>query len=81
MKIKVIGKEHREGTSKKTGNKYNANIVHYLSKARGLEGQCGKSAWLDPVMIHMEEIVVGGEYIIEFDDRGFVQEFYPAKVN
>lgn len=81
MKVKVTGKEHREGTSKKTGNAYNANIVHYLTKARGVEGQCGRSAWLDPGMIRMEEIVVGGEYIIEFDDRGYCQDFYPAKVN
>ena len=30
MKIKVIGKQHREGTSKK-GNKYNASIVYPVS--------------------------------------------------
>ena len=28
MKIKVIGKAHREGTGKKSGNAYNFNQVH-----------------------------------------------------
>lgn len=38
MKIKVIGKAHFEGTSKKTGNEYNFHQIHYIGKSRGVEG-------------------------------------------
>ncbi len=38
MKIKVIGKVHREGTSKRTGNSYNFNQVFYNGHDRSVEG-------------------------------------------
>lgn len=79
MKIMIIGKEHREGTSKKNGKEYNANIVHYLTRARGLEGQRGAEAWLDPAYFPLTDIIVGQEYIIDFDNRGYVQDFYPVE--
>ena len=38
MKIKVIGKAHLEGASKRTGKEYNFNQVHYTGPDRGVEG-------------------------------------------
>ena len=38
MKIKVIGKAHLSGTSKRTGKDYDFIQVHYNGKARGVEG-------------------------------------------
>lgn len=70
MKIRVEGKAHLEGTSKKTGNKYNFNQVHYLGKARGVEGFAAKTLSLDPVAYPIEDILVGAEYDVEFDERG-----------
>lgn len=49
MKIKVYGKAHMEGTSKKTGKPYNFNQIHYLSPARGVEGLAAQTLNLDPV--------------------------------
>ena len=47
MRIKVYGKAHLEGMAKKSGNPYNFNQVHYLGKARGVEGQAALTLALD----------------------------------
>ena len=47
MKIKVIGKAHREGVSKKSGNPYNFNQVHYNGPDRGVEGMAALTLNLD----------------------------------
>lgn len=75
MKIKVYGKAHMEGVSKKTGNPYNFNQVHYLGKARGVDGQAAMTLMLDPKDYPIGSIVVGEEYNVEFDNRGYVVEF------
>ena len=79
MIIKVMGKVHREGVSKRTGNPYNFNEIHYLGKSRGVEGQAALTATLDAFDYPYDRIMVGHEYNIEFDRTGFVVEFAPVK--
>lgn len=71
MKIKVYGKAHMEGVSKKTGNPYNFNQIHYLAPARGVEGLAAKTLMLDPMQFPIGSIMVGEVYDVEFDDRGY----------
>ena len=71
MKIKVLGKAHLEGTSKKTGRGYNFNQVHFLGPARGVEGQAAQTISLDPTMVPYTSIEVGALYEVEFDQHGF----------
>lgn len=79
MKIKVIGKAHMEGTSKKTGNPYNFHQIHYNAPSRGVEGVAAKTLNLDPSMAAYAAIQVGGEYNVEFDERGYVTAFEAVK--
>lgn len=79
MKIMVYGKAHLEGVSKKTGNPYNFNQVHYLGKARGVEGQAALTLSLDPANFPYNSIVIGKEYTVEFDNRGYPVEFSPVR--
>lgn len=79
MIIKVLGKVHREGVSKKNGRPFNFNEIHYLGKARGVEGQAALTATLDGFDYPYERIMVGNDYNIEFDKTGFVVEFAPVK--
>ena len=79
MRIKVYGKAHLEGVAKKSGNPYNFNQVHYLGKARGVEGQAALTLALDSFDYPIERIEVGREYDVEFDNRGYVVAFAPAK--
>lgn len=79
MKIKVIGKAHLEGTSKKTGKPYNFNQLHYVGKAQGVEGDAALTMSLDPAFYSYAAIIVGGEYDVEFGPRGHVISFTPCK--
>ena len=75
MKIKVIGKAHLEGKSRKTGRDYNFNQIHYLGSAFGVEGQAALTQSLDLAHYPYDSISIGAEYNIEFDNRGYVVTF------
>ena len=79
MRIKVYGKAHLEGVAKKTGNPYNFNQVHFLGKARGVEGLAAQTLALDPFDYPIDRIDVNREYDVEFDNRGYVVGFSPVK--
>ena len=78
MKIKVIGKAHLKGNSKKTGNDYDFIQVHYIGRARGVEGNAALTLSLDPRDYPFADVIVGGEYNVEFDNRGYIVEFLPV---
>lgn len=78
MKIKVIGKAHRAGTSKRTGNSYNFNQVHYNAPDRGVEGVAALTMNLDPGLISYDGIRIGGEYEVSFGPRGYIVAFEPV---
>ena len=78
MKIKVIGKAHREGVSKKSGNPYNFNQVHYTGPARGVEGLSAQTLSLDPQTYPYDSITLGIDYDAEFDNRGYLVDFRPV---
>lgn len=77
-RIKVIGKQHMEGTSKKTGQPYNFNTVHYNAPARGVDGLAAKTVNIDPAIYPLAQIAIGAEYVVEFDERGYCVGFEPA---
>jgi len=79
MKIKVIGKAHREGVAKKTGNPYNFNQVHYTGPDRGVEGLASLILNLDPSVIPYADIKLNANYDVEFNNRGYVVSFTPTK--
>ena len=78
MKIHVVGKLHLKGTSKKTGNPYDFIQVHYLGKAPGVEGNAALTLNLDPKDHPFDGIKVPGDYIADFDGKGFIVDFYPV---
>lgn len=79
MKIKVIGKAHMEGTSKRTGNNYNFNQIHYIGKSRGVEGDAALTCNLDPAFVAFGDIIIGSTYNLEFDGRGYPVAFEPVR--
>lgn len=78
MKIKVIGKAHLKGTSKKTGKDYDFIQVHYNGRARDVDGLAALTLSLDPREYPFADVVVGGDYNVEFDNRGYIVEFLPV---
>ena len=79
MKIKVIGKAHRFGTSKKTGKDYDFLQLHYIGKERGVEGDAALTVTLDSELYPYDKIVVGGEYNVEYGRGGYVVNFEPVR--
>ncbi len=77
MKIKVVGKDHLAGTSKKTGNPYDFIQVHYLGRSRGVEGDAALTVSLAPSVYPFEKIPVPCEAVLGFDGRGYPVEFTP----
>lgn len=78
MKVKVIGKAHLKGISKKTGNPYDFIQVHYNGRARGVDGLAALTLSLDPMDYPFADVIVGCEYNVEFDNRGYIVEFLPV---
>lgn len=71
MKIRVIGKAHLKGTSKRTGKPYDFIQAHYNGPARDVTGLAALTVNLDPAMVDFNSIIVPGDYNVEFDQRGY----------
>ena len=73
MKIKVIGKKRMVGTSKKTGNDSDFNVIYYIGREDDrVIGQHGCEVNLDPTLIPFNDIVVGSTYDFEFGPKNRV---------
>lgn len=72
MKIKVLGKAHLEGTSRKTGRPYNFNQLHFCGPAQGVEGVAAQTVSYDPSIFPLSRIEVGKTYELEVNLRGYV---------
>lgn len=70
MKIKVIGKEHVFGTSKKTGKKYDFIRLHCLVPQRGVDGEAAKVITVFPEIVDYDTIIVGKFCSVEVDFDG-----------
>lgn len=79
MKIEVIGKQHLNGTSRKTGKPYDFTVVHFNITQFGVEGLSACTLNIGNELIAYNDIHLGVEYIIEFDFHGRVVKVSPAK--
>lgn len=77
MKIRVIGKQHLQGVSKKTNKPYDFIQVHYTGRENGVEGLAAKTLMLEPKTYPIESITLGIDYNAEFNDRGYLAYFEP----
>lgn len=79
MKIKVYGKVHLSGTSKKTGNKYDFIQLHCTVPQRGVEGEAVKVISVSPDIVNYDAILVGKSCAVEVDFDGRVVSCVPEK--
>ena len=75
MKVKVIGKEKRAGTSRKTGNPFNFTMAHVIYPKTGVEGQSCETVWLPGEQYPLNTIQVGADYNIDRDSNGYLVAF------
>lgn len=79
MKIKVFGKQHLSGVSKKTGKKYDFIQLHCLVPQRGVEGEAAKVISVSPSVVDYASIALGKTCAIELDFDGRVVSFSSEK--
>lgn len=79
MKIKIFGKQHLSGVSKKTGNKYDFIQLHCLVPQRGVEGEAAKVISVSPSVVDYGSISLGKTFSIELDFDGRVVSISPDK--
>ena len=78
MKVRIIGKVHREGVAKKTGRPYDFIELHFTGPARGIIGEAALTKTIDPGIFNFAELVVPGDYFIEYDSAWAVISLSPA---
>lgn len=78
MRIKIVGKVHRKGTSKKTGTDYNFIELHYVAPAYGVIGEEAATTTIDPDTYPFDKIVPG-VYSAEFDSHGRMLTLAPVQ--
>lgn len=78
MVVKIEGKEHRQGVSK-AGKNYDFNIVYFLAKQRGVDGQAAVNKIVDSTLIPYDNIIVGQHYELSIDLNGNIDGISAAK--
>ncbi len=78
MKIRIEGKAHLKGVSKRTQEAYDFIQIHYLGIDRKVTGKAALTLALEPQNYNFDAIPVGVEAIVEFDNRGNVVTFSPV---
>lgn len=77
-KAQIVGIQYREGTSKKTGNPYKADILHVAfldpSRQKGFTGSEVAEIWVDRSQGILSHIPKPGDVVdIGFNRSGYVE--------
>lgn len=75
MKVMVMGKEHVQGTSRKTQKPFDNTVVYVQHKKNGVDGVVCGNVWLNAGTYPIEGIQLGKTYNLDRDERGFVMAF------
>lgn len=75
MKVLVQGKEKLKGTSKKTGQPFDATLVHVSYDKKGCEGVACDSIFVSTDICDFSDIIVGEVYHADYDSRGYMVGF------
>lgn len=74
MQVTVIGKEHVEGVSSKTGEVFSMDRVYFVHRALGVEGQAS-SSFILPRRIKAVDVQLNKVYNLDFDSQGHLVDF------
>lgn len=75
MKVMLVGKSHREGKSRKSGNLYNCTLAYVTYPSRDVDGLATDVIWLSAVDYPFDTLICGKTYDVDRDYRGFVINF------
>ena len=78
MRIKIVGKVHRSGVSKKSGNPYDFIELHVVLPKRGVIGEAAQTVTTDSTVCPFERIVLG-ICDAEYDNNGTLLSLTPVQ--
>ena len=78
MRIHVVGKVHRHGTSAKSGRAYDFVEVHFVAPKRGVVGEAAQTMTMDPQLYSFDNITPG-VYEVQFDNSGTLLSMAPVQ--
>lgn len=74
MIVKVLGKQHMGGTSRRTGKDYDFDVYYVSYLDRYVEGEAVKQLSVDPRVYPFRDVVVGGDYNFSLGFNGSVEQ-------
>lgn len=77
--VQILGKVHRYGKSKKTGNDYDFTEIHFTVKLRGVDGVACRTALISSDVISSDRILLNQHYDLETDLDGHIVAVRSAK--
>lgn len=78
MRFNLVGKLHRKGKSKKTGNDFDFYELHYTGPAAGVTGEGAGTVIVDSTFCSFEQLQLG-VYNAEFDAHGHLLALTPIQ--
>lgn len=72
MRMEIVGKIRRQGTSSKTGKPFDFVELHCIAPKRGVEGKSVLTVTVDSGLLDYDRMELPGEYVVDFDNTGRV---------
>lgn len=79
MKVTVVGKVFRKGTSKTNGLPFAKNVVYVTYREDGVDGLRVKEVWLKPEIFPLDDFKVGAVYDFDYNARGYINSITLAR--
>lgn len=79
MRIELVGKVHRSGVSKKSGNPYDFIELHVVLPKRGVIGKAAQTVTTDAAVCPFDQLIPG-VYDAEFDNNGNLLSLVPVQI-
>lgn len=79
MIVRVLGKYNVSGTSRKTGELYNMNVVNVTYRSVRCEGLEVETVWLPADRYPLSSIKLDQDYMLDRDGKGYLVAFEEVK--
>lgn len=77
----VLGIQHAQGTSKKTGIPYNSYVLHGISRRLGTGEIVTEAPWISPAEYERSGVKVGDLVMVDRSGAVLVRDSYGDAVN
>lgn len=79
MIVKLEGKQHLKGVSRRTGSPYDFITIHFLQKSANVDGLAAMTKNISPSIVDYDRLIVGQHYDFQTDLDGNIITVVPAK--